>query len=506
MEINGVEDLRLLESQIRAYIEPHRLDDVLVTLKRVPDEVERFVVGGAALFAVRFCRSGRRRPNVAVLGGEGLAHWLHLVKTYLLADPIGYDEAVRGDFAQSNPVFAVLRMVSSQMPYHVSLFGQHGQPLLLYHEIPKQLSTRQGLPRFDFEESFRELYGASTLQYAHIGLTAFAAATMTDGFTRGYFVKARDLGLKIPSDRRLLPVLDKMAADATQLENLRRRHRGDDPRFAIYDFNPLFMRPLVRPWRQKKHVAMDDDRMVAPLPNLVALKNSVGIFYEMFNRYGVDFSNYFGFMFEAYVGRVLQHSTKSPRLISEDDIRQRYPTDKGKAPDWVVIEGQTAILIECKATRFSRAAVTTGEKAAVNDSLKQVVKGLRQLDSFRQACLAKKQGLEALHGCVNFKPVLVTLEPLHLVNSPLFRDYLNGELRSLGIKDLPWHIMSVDELERLQPYLSTGVSLDEVLKELAGKPFFTLLDEIHERTGLTYKDSFLYEYERELYRRLGVPD
>lgn len=150
--------------------------------------------------------------------------------------------------------------------------------------------------------------------------------------------------------------------------------------------------------------------------------------------------------------------------------------------------------------------MTTGEEAAVNDSLKQVIKGLRQLYSFRQACLAKKPGLEALQSCSNFRPVLITLEPLHLINSLLFRDYLNGELQTLGIRDLHWHILSVDELERLQPYLSTGVSLDEVLKELARKPFSTLLDEIHDQTGLTYKDSFLYEIERELYRRLGVPD
>ena len=506
MEIHSVEELQRLESLIKRTIEPYRLEQVLFGLKKAPEDFEPFVIGGAALFAVRSCTAGRRRPIAGALGGEGLARWLHLVKTYLLADPIGYDKDVQQEYKNSNMVFTVLRIVSSQMPYHVSIFGQHAQPLLLYHEIPRQLAGRQGLPRFNFEESFQSLYGSSTLQYINVGFTAFTAATCTDGFTRGYFTKAREQGIKIPSDRNLLPVLDKLAADPTQLGNIYRKSMTNDPRFAIYDFNPLFVRPLVRPWRQKKHVAMDHDRMVAPLPNLVALKNSVGIFYEMFNQYGVDFSTYFGFMFEAYIGRILQHTTTSTKLLSEEDIRRSYATEKGKAPDWIIVEGDTAILIECKATRFSRAALATGRADAVNDSLKQVLKGLRQLDHFRQACLAKKPGLEMLHGCKVFKPVLVSLEPLYLINSQLFRGYLDSELAAIGVKNLPWYIMSVDELERLQPFMAAGGSFGQILDDLKLKTLAALLDEIHKQTGLTFKDSFLYEIDCELYRRLGVPD
>src|SRR5205085_3110224 len=122
--------------------------------------------------------------------------------------------------------------------------------------------------------------------------------------------------------------------------------------------------------------------------------------------------------------RILQHASACSTLFSEDDLRQHYSSDSGKkVPDWVIIEGETAILIECKATRFSRAALATGSEAAVNDSLKQVIKGLRQLDNFRQACLAKKAGLEALHGCKMFRSVVVTLEPLYLINSLFFRKY-----------------------------------------------------------------------------------
>jgi hypothetical protein len=506
MEVDSVEALQRLEGAIKRVIEPYRLEQVLFGLKKIQDGFEPFVIGGAALFAVRFCTAGRRRPMSGALGGEGLARWLHLVKTYLLADPLGYDKDLQREYKNTNPVFTLLRIVGSQMPYHVSLFGQHAQPLLLYHEIPTRLAASAGRPGFDFEDSFQALYGASTRQYINIGFTAYTAAHMSEGFTRGYFVKAREQGIRIPGDRKLLPVLDRLAADPTQLSNLYRKRKGDDPRFAIYDFNPLFAYPLVRPWRQKKHVSMDDDRMMAPLPALVAMKNSVGIFYEMFNRYGVEFSNYFGLVFEAYVGRVLGHSVGAAGLLSEEVIRQTYPADRGKAPDWVVVEGEAATLVECKATRFSRAALATGKEDTVNESLKQVVKGLRQLDDFRRACLEGRPGLESLRGCKSFRPVLVTLEPMYLINSVLFRKHLDDELSAAGVKSLPWHILSVDELERLQPHMAASVGLDRVLKELEQKSLPAFLEELHGRTGLTFSDSFLYEMDRELCRRLGVPD
>lgn len=171
-----------------------------------------------------------------------------------------------------------------------------------------------------------------------------------------------------------------------------------------------------------------------------------------------------------------------------------------------MLDGNQAVLIECKATRFSRAALTSGEESAVRDSLKQVLKGLRQLAEFRRACLARTAGLEFLENCTVFKPVLVTLEHLYLINSVLFRDYLDEELRTNGITSLPWQILSVNELEVLQPHLDHGLGIGKVLKDLEGRTFNTVLSELFRDTGLTYKDSFLYKTDQELYRRLGVAD
>ncbi|MEK6337533.1 MAG: hypothetical protein AABM67_21645 [Acidobacteriota bacterium] len=505
MEVNSTASLHRLESLIKHAIEPYKLDQVLFGLRGVADEYQPFVIGGASLFAVRFCNAGRRTPRVAVPAKDFLAHWLHLVTCYLLADPLGYDQELQEEYKNTNPFFAFLRIVGSQMPYSVGLFGQHAQPLLLYHDIPKSLAATSRPQKFNFEESFRDLYGTSTREFINIGFTASVAALSKAGFTRGYFRKAREQGIKLPSDRKLLSALDRLAADPIQLRNLHRKYQPADPRFAMYGFNPLILRPLVRPWRQKKHVSIDEDRLAAPAPNLVVLKNSIGIFYEMFNRYGVEFANYFGEVFEKYVGIVLKHCGKSIELIPESRVRETYPSEQGKTPDWIIVDGDSAMLVECKATRFSRAALLTGAESAINDSLKQVIKGLGQLADFRNACLAKRTGIEKLNKCETFRPVLVTLEPLYLINSHFFREYLDDQLAALNV-NLPWRILSVDELEKLQPYLAQGLSLNKVIEDLENKTFESLLSELLSETGLTFRDSFLYEISYELYRRLGVAD
>src|SRR5437667_164347 len=108
--------------------------------------------------------------------------------------------------------------------------------------------------------------------------------------------------------------------------------------------------------------------------------------------------------------------------------------------------------------RFSHSALLTGDESAINDSVKQVIKGLRQLADFRNACLARRTGIESLNKCKTFRPVLITLEPLYLINSHFFREYLDDQLAAQKVNRMPWRILSVDELEKLQPHLAQGLS------------------------------------------------
>jgi hypothetical protein len=99
---------------------------------------------------------------------------------------------------------------------------------------------------------------------------------------------------------------------------------------------------------------------------------------------------------------------------------------------------------------------------------------------------------------------LITLETLPLVNTTFFRDHINSQLESKGIRDLDWLIVSIDELEALQPHIASGIKLSEVLASLGRSAFNDVLGELESRTQKSFKDSFLYLKQRELYRSLGI--
>ena len=295
-----------------------------------------------------------------------------------------------------------------------------------------------------------------------------------------------------------------LSASPAEFRALHARTSQADPRFGMYEFNPLHVKPLIRPWGEEPFWSERGGRMIAPLPDLVASRVSLGIYHQMLTTYGTEFSQYFGHVFSEYCGYLLRGAGVG-LLLSEDDIRQRYPSSKGrKAPDWAIVDGSTAVLVECKATRFTRAAIATGAAQAVNDSLKQVLKGLKQLYLFREACKAGASGLEALHHCTEFLPVVLTLEPLYGVNSTFFRDDINALLQADGVTGLPWQVVSMEELEFVERHVRGGVPWTEALTK---RPSTEVVADYVSRTGMDSNEhACLFPKYLELMDRLGVPD
>ena len=93
---------------------------------------------------------------------------------------------------------------------------------------------------------------------------------------------------------------------------------------------------------------------------------------------------------------------------------------------------------------------------------------------------------------------------MYLTNSVFFREHINELLAIEDVTDLPWLIQSVDELERLQPHLAAGINFGETMRKLRNTTLYEVLGGLHEQTELTYKDSFLYSKDEELFGLLGV--
>jgi hypothetical protein len=505
MNINSLAELENLESTIQSVLGNLKLGDVLHSLyllKKSSAKLKPFMIGGVALFAIRFCppsKTSQLRKNYDI------RNIVNISNEYYLADPITFDKDLHDKFIEENPVFMLLRIVSSQFPFEPGLFSEFSRPALLFHEIPQQLKNLPGIPKFDFNSKFQAITGVSVIDFITIGFVIYSACSGKFSVSQNYFKKMRKQGINV-SDQSLRAVLNQLIADKSKLVQLYEKRKNPDRRFRMYDFNPLLSYPIIRPCQNKQFSAPDKDFIHAPVPELVASRISSGIFYQMFNTYGTEFSEYFGFVFERYVGLVLEKCLLSEQLLSESDIRNFYPAEKGKAPDWIIVDGSTVLLFECKATRFSRAAQAIASEDSVKSSLAQVKKGLKQLASFISACQAKISELQKFHHCSTFKPILVSLEPLFLINSEFFREYINTLLTAEGVTGLDWQILSIDELEALQPHIAAGFNLSQVLDELRNKSFNDVHENLISQTNRSFADSFLYDKQEELYQRLGLPE
>ncbi|MEG4455266.1 hypothetical protein [Microcoleus sp. N9_A1] len=501
MEINTLDDLDKLELKIRQKISKFRLGDVLYSLYEIKDSLRPFIAAGVALFAVRFSLPSIASQNFKLLNINTI---IRLVSDYLLADPITFDQELENNFMGSNPAFVMLRLACSQFPFEVSEFSQFSRPILLYHEIPNSLVGKAGIPKFDIHKEFLIFNGVSIHEFINIGFAASAFARNNFSFSLNWFEKLRSQGISLLDDKAISQAVYQLAGDQVKITTLYDKRKNTDRRFRMYDFNPLQTYPLIFPCKSKGFGNFGQDFMCASVPGLIDERMSLGIYYQLYNNFGQKFSNYFGYVLEEYLKLILNNSITSEKIIDIRDLDLGF-----KSPDYAIIDGSVAIVLECKATKFKLPAKTISSEEAINDSLEQVKKGLIQLDTFIKACKACKaraSNLDEFHECSTFMPVLVTLEEMYLINSDDFRAHINELLKNEELVSLDWQILSIGELERLQPHLAAGIHLSQVLQDLKHKSFNSVLKELASQTRKTFKDSFLYPKQKELYQRLGIPD
>lgn len=244
--------------------------------------------------------------------------------------------------------------------------------------------------------------------------------------------------------------------------------------------------------------------MIAPLPNLISYRMSTGIYYQLFNEYKSRFSDSFGIVFENYVGWILEESVDKGKIFLEKEIRETFPERLGPVPDFVILDDESAVLVECKSTKFSRSALDTGSEDYVIDSLKQLIKGLKQLAKFRKACIDNHQSLSIFQKYKSFESVLLTIEPLYLINSILFREIIDEELSKENVMKFEWIILSINELEAFQAYIKAGQSLSSIINKLKTNNYYAVLEELNKLSPKKYQDCCLYQIQNEMYERIGV--
>ncbi|MDJ1183044.1 hypothetical protein [Roseofilum casamattae] len=499
MQVNSIEDLKKIEVMMAKRLKKIKLNVFYFSLYKFRHNNPRtapHIIAGLSLLACRFC--------IPAKSCDGIRHYLdigRLVGLYqkYCDDPITFDAELGEKFRTDNPVFMMLRLASQQFPLQPDYFGQFARPIWLFDRIP----ALQGKSAFDFDNKFQSINQCSVREFITTGLILWTALYHNFSISQNSFKEWRDLGINLPNDRIIRAVINTMAADQNQLTKRYKQLRNPDRRFRMYDFNPLLESPIVKFCKDQR--ATRRDLLHAPIPDLITSRVSEGIYYQMFNIYKGKFSQYFGHVFEHYVGIVLKHY-KFPKLISEAEILNAYGKNPGSCPDWILVDGSTALIFECKATAFKRPAQSIASEEHINDSLKQVTKGLKQLYQFINKGLKNPEVKNIVGSCNTFKPLFISREPLYLLNSDPFQEHVNNLLKDENITNFEWTILSIQQLERLQPHIASGVSASKVFDDLSKKGFDPVIQDLESQTGKRFKDCFLYREQEEIFEQLNILD
>ncbi|MDO8684867.1 MAG: hypothetical protein Q7N50_15495 [Armatimonadota bacterium] len=277
------------------------------------------------------------------------------------------------------------------------------------------------------------------------------------------------------------PTLHKVIDGISQTQNEFRVNcevnRSTNPNLRKYDFNPLLFKPVVRIGK----------RYYIPIPAMILLWATEGIHYRLSEHAknivgnGGAFFGEFGHAFESFVADLLDCSCR--RYIPEALIRN----NKQKAADFVLLEGNRALIIECK-TKRRHLKHKYGVIDAIDNDYKEVVHGLKQCIStetlIRNGTLKSPQFPE-LNNISEFFYAVVTLGDFYQANSYLMQDRIR---RALGV-NLNYQVLSSRELELM---LANLKGLDII-------PFMTAKAVARNPRPTSYKDD-LYDWLAELDR------
>lgn len=229
-------------------------------------------------------------------------------------------------------------------------------------------------------------------------------------------------------------------------------------------FNPLIKTPVLK--TDKNLTQGNNEVFLTPVPRLLNFRITRGLYFDLsdlFNRKNGDniFRSSFGYVFQEYVGILLQKSLTNKEIKPE--FKYFINKESKDSPDWFVMEGNRAVVIEVKQSCLYLNAKSWGNIKTIKDNLKQTIgAAVNQFWKFEQA-LRNDPFNKELHDFKQidtFEHLIVTYDSAYFSNS-----ILREQIKQINT-DLPenyhWHTISIDELEYFLP--------------MAGKDVFELLE------------------------------
>ncbi len=326
-----------------------------------------------------------------------------------------------------------VRLAYQQFPFQESVHNVLPRHLLLY------LYSKVKSPPIQPDTEAYNHFGLHIIDYMTIGLAFYAASLEHPVFQRSFIENTPVKSIrKYLTPEKIERFLLRTAADFNTFRDLCMQEISSYPDGGTYRFNPLFDRPII---------IRKDGSFCIPVPILIPYVITKGLYYDFMDFFSSDtgnqFTEWFGYAFEHYGGLLLKHTFGKQNVFREPV----YGKEHKRGPDWTVIQGDLAIVLEFRSGRLNKKTKVYGDYNDIANLVERNI--LEPLKKFPEKITDIKSGLTGIPSTQNmeFFPCIVTYEPLY--SNQLFVDIIRQESQNEGIHEFDFELMSIEDLEWL---------------------------------------------------------
>jgi len=239
----------------------------------------------------------------------------------------------------------LVRTAYEQFPLQQNIRNLISRALYLFEIIPLELrGSRHAL---DVDSIFRQLTGLGVREFLQYGFSVWAMSTK-HLLDQNRFAQYEQR-LKFFTQNGVAQFLNHVASDYEHFRHAARQEE-EGLTWKKQAFNSLWQWPIIAP------AVKELGGYIVPIPRLLLHRVTDGVYYDFLSQsLSKDardkFLTFFGDIFQAYVGKLLEAYYEPSELFAE----RVYGRDQTTV-DWIAIEGRTAILFECKSKRFIKAS------------------------------------------------------------------------------------------------------------------------------------------------------
>lgn len=327
----------------------------------------------------------------------------------------------------------LVRLTHQQFPFQEEVYHTLPRHLLLY------LDAHVTSPPLDPDTTAYKKIGLSIKEIMTIGIAFYAASLEHSTFDRK-FIEDTPIQTLQPyvNPEKVTAFLSVTAADFQAFRNKCLQELKRFPKAGPYRFNPLFDRPII---------IRKDGLLCVPIPLLLPYVITKGLYYDFLDEFSSDsgnpFTDWFGHAFEQYGGLLFRDAFGNENVFEEPV----YDSPEKRGPDWIVTQGDSAIIFEFRSGRLNKKAKTYADYEDIIASLnRNIVDTLKKLPAKIEDLKSGKTDVP-LSSVIQYIPCVVTYEPLY--PHQLFWDMIKQELHEENVPEFDFELMSIEDLEWL---------------------------------------------------------